>query len=147
MRLRQRTDLIVIHCAATKPGMDIGAAEIDRWHRERGFAAIGYHFVIRRNGALELGRDLMVTGAHVAGHNHRSVGICLVGGIDDHGRPDDNFTPAQWARLEDLVESLARRFPGARVIGHRNLDHGKACPSFDAIGWWARYTRNREHTA
>ena len=51
--------MIVVHCSATKPSMDIGVKEIRDWHvNGNGWSDIGYAYVIRRNGALELGRDL-----------------------------------------------------------------------------------------
>lgn len=138
---RTRTDLIVVHCAATKPSMDIGAREIGQWHRAQGWLSIGYHFVIRRDGQVEEGRPHDVVGSHVKGFNERSIGICLVGGIDDQGKPEDNFTDDQKAALHALLwrytsgiehEGLYADLP---VVGHRDLDSGKACPSFDVQAW------------
>lgn len=134
--MRTRTELIVIHCSATKPAMDIGANEIRRWHKDRGWRDIGYHTVIRRDGTVEGGRPLDTVGAHAKGHNDRSVGICLVGGLDDAGKPDCNFTAAQWSALEGEVRDLLDSYPGAQVLGHRDLSD-KACPCFDASAWWA----------
>lgn len=128
---------IIIHCSATKPGMDIGVKEITEWHLARGWSTIGYHQVIRRSGDIEPGRSEHVAGAHVAGHNADSIGICLVGGIDDKGRPDANFTRAQWAALEHLVKQHLVRHPGAKVSGHRDWTDAKACPSFDVRSWWS----------
>lgn len=138
---------IIVHAADTTPGMDIGAADIRRWHVEgNGWADIGYHYVIRRNGVLETGRDLDgdgevldETGAHVYGHNAGSIGICLVGGRSADGHPDCNFTAAQWAALEALVRYLTGRFPQAIVRGHRDFDAGKACPCFDVAAWWTEH--------
>lgn len=135
---------IFIHCSATKPTMDIGAAEIRDWHvNGNGWADIGYHYVIRRNGHVEKGRDLDgdgdVTdemGAHAYGHNRDTLAICLVGGIDANGRPDFNFTRYQMNAAEKLVAELVARFPGAEVKGHRDVDSGKACPCFDVGEWW-----------
>ena len=76
--MRKKTDYIFIHCSATKPSMDTDAKEIDRWHRARGFLKIGYHFVIKRDGTKEIGRELMESGAHVKSYNHKSIGICLM---------------------------------------------------------------------
>ena len=129
---------IIIHCSATKPGMDIGAAEITEWHLARGFNAIGYHYVIRRSGEIEKGRSDYIAGAHVAGHNADSIGVCLVGGIDDAGKPDANFTPDQWAALTHLVKQLLVAYPGADVSGHNDWTDAKACPSFKVREWWAK---------
>ena len=113
-------DYIVIHCAATKPSMDIGAAEIKSWHRKKGWLDIGYHFVIRRDGIIEPGRPIDVPGAHARGYNHISLGICLVGGVAEDGKtPEDNFTEQQWVELAALVKYLKEQFPDAEVLGHR----------------------------
>lgn len=150
MALRKRTDLIVIHCSATKPSQDISAADIDAMHRARGFARIGYHYVIRRDGVVEVGRPGAEIGAHVEGFNSTSVGVCMIGGLDEDGKemkPGEvaPFTDAQWAAARTLVASLRRWFPTARVVGHRDLSPDlngdgqvqprewlKTCPGFDA---------------
>lgn len=128
---------IVVHCSATPPTMNIGRQEIDRWHRQRGFREIGYHYVIRRDGSIEVGRDLDKVGAHVEGYNAVSYGICLVGGVDADNQPEDNFEKAQKAALIPLIEKLLARSPKAKVLGHRDLPRvNKACPSFDVKEWW-----------
>jgi len=125
---------VVIHCAATKPDMDIGVKEIDRWHRQRGFFSVGYHYVIRRDGVTEMGRPEEVVGAHARGHNKDSIGVCLVGGIDDQGKPENNFTPEQWGVLANLIRDFEERFPGIEIVGHRDLPNvSKDCPCFDVI--------------
>jgi N-acetylmuramoyl-L-alanine amidase len=125
---------VIIHCAATKPSMDIGASDIKKWHLDRGWKDIGYHYVIRRNGDIENGIAVALAGSHTKGHNANSIGICLVGGINDKGEPESNFTKAQWATLERLVRVLKVDFPHATVHGHREFA-AKACPSFDVQEW------------
>jgi N-acetylmuramoyl-L-alanine amidase len=134
-------DHIVIHCSATRESQDIGAADIDRWHRQRGFLKIGYHYVIRRNGDVEVGRPLDEPGAHARGWNHRSIGICLAGGVMPNGRtPEDNFTVAQWDALDRTLKYLRYKFPQADIVGHRDLPGvNKACPSFDVAEWCATH--------
>ena len=134
---RSKTDFIIVHCSATEPDQDIGARDIDRWHRARGFLKIGYQFVIRRDGTVEKGRDLDEVGAHAEGYNSRSVGICLVGGVEADGKtPQDNFTADQWSSLEGLLMKLKHQYPQAKIIGHREVSR-KACPSFDVQAWLA----------
>jgi N-acetylmuramoyl-L-alanine amidase len=131
-------DFLVVHCAATKPKMDIGAAEIRKWHRDRGWNDIGYHYIIRRNGWIEKGRDDAISGAHVAGHNSHTLGICLVGGIDDDGHPEPNFTEEQFKSLNDLLNELLIKYDLMEdsILGHRDFPGvGKACPSFDVRKW------------
>lgn len=137
--IRRKTDYIVVHCAATKAGQDIGVSEIDRWHKKAGWDRIGYHVVIRRSGKVEQGRSIEVAGAHAAGVNHKSVGVCMVGGIADDGRPENNFTIGQLESLYHVICELRTKYPKAEVVGHRDLpDVHKACPSFDVKAWLAR---------
>lgn len=132
---RKKTNYIVIHCAFTKPEMDIGAKEIDQWHRDRGFEKIGYQDVIRRNGQVEVGRDSDEVGAHVQGFNSESVGICMVGGMDKKNRPENNFTEDQFKSLRRLVKFYMTKYPKAMVVGHYELDPKKPCPCFDVQEW------------
>lgn len=149
MAHRPRTDLIVVHCAATKPSQDIGRAEIDAMHRGFGWSGIGYHAVIRRSGDMELGRPWNAMGAHVAGHNNRSVGVCLVGGLNEAGNPAPEFEAVQFETLRIVLDGLSKRYPGALVLGHRDLSPDldgdgvvephewiKMCPSYDAQLWY-----------
>lgn len=128
---------IVIHCADTFADMDIGAKEIDQWHRQRGWSQIGYHYVIRRSGEIEKGRPESKPGAHVAGHNTGSIGICLVGGKARGRENPCNFTRQQWTALENLVRILTIEYPQADVLGHTDLDAGKTCPTFNVKAWAA----------
>jgi N-acetylmuramoyl-L-alanine amidase len=92
--------------------------------------------VIRRDGLVEEGRPVAQAGAHVAGHNAHSIGICLVGGLDTDGSPQNNFTPKQFDALYALLLTLHHKFPGAEVLGHRDFPGvAKACPCFDVRDW------------
>lgn len=135
MKTRERTDYIVIHCAATKPDMDIGLREIDQWHKRNGWLGCGYTFIVRRNGIIETGRALQQVGAHTRGFNHNSVSICMVGGIDSDGDPDANYTQQQWDTLDSLVDVLTKIYPNAAVVGHHDLDPKKSCPVFEVTEW------------
>ena len=134
--LPEDVKFIAVHCSATPPSRDIGVKELDRMHRERGFRCIGYHFVVRRDGAVEGGRPLNQPGAHVEDFNHCSIGVCLVGGVDDKLKPEANFTEKQMAALDALLYGLEHDFPNAVVQGHRDFPNvAKACPSFDVKHW------------
>jgi len=124
---------IIVHCASTKPSMDIGAKEIREWHtKERGWSDIGYHWVIKRDGAIESGRDEKVAGAHARSHNGDSIGVCLAGGMTEDGRLAANFTFAQYSSLVYLVNELKDKYPDIDVKGHRDLAGvKKECPCFD----------------
>ena len=122
---------IIIHCAATKDGAKFTAEDIDRWHKQRGFDRIGYHYVIDLDGTIEPGRDLDCIGAHCKGHNVNSIGICYIGGVDANLKPKDTRTPEQKSSLLLLLKFLRSKYPDAKIYGHRDFSD-KACPSFDA---------------
>ncbi len=151
MSTRERTDYIVVHCSASAPGADIGVEEIDAMHRARvpPFDSCGYHAVIRLDGRIEYGRPFDAVGAHVYGYNRVSVGVCLVGGLDNAGNAQNTYREAQINSLTVLIEVLARSYPGAEVLGHRDLSPDidgdgiveawewlKECPCFDVREWW-----------
>lgn len=122
---------IILHCSATPAGRDISAADINRWHRERGFRCIGYHYVIRLDGSIEHGRPESEIGAHCIGHNAQSIGICYIGGLSPDGsRPLDTRTPQQRISLSHLIRQLKERFPRIKIYGHRDFAN-KNCPCFD----------------
>lgn len=127
---------LFIHSSATPPDMDIGADTIRGWHiGERGWSDIGYHFIIRRDGTIERGRPIERTGAHTYRHNHDSVGVCMIGGVDRDNKPDNNFTDLQFAALYDLCTAFGQVFDGLGIYGHRDADSRTQCPSFDAREW------------
>lgn len=121
---------IIIHCSDTPASMDIGAKEIDQWHKERGWLEIGYHDVMRRTGEIEEGRSVDKVGAHTKGHNKDSIGVCMVGGYNG----ENNFTEAQFKSLARLIRAYRAMYPNAVVNGHRDFSN-KQCPSFDVHKW------------
>lgn len=131
---RKKTTHIVVHCSATGPDQHIGAKDIDRWHRAKGWNGIGYHYVIKRDGTLETGRPDDTIGAHVEGQNATSVAICMVGGVDanDVTKARDNFTSIQNYTLRQVLADMKAKYPDAEILGHRDFPGvKKACPSFD----------------
>lgn len=129
-------NLIIVHCSATPEGRNVSVADIDRWHRERGFDGIGYHYVVYIDGSVHEGRPIDKVGAHCKGHNIHSIGICYIGGVDLNGKPKDTRTLAQKDALVNHLMRLKRRFPKAVIRGHRDFA-AKACPSFDATKEYA----------
>ena len=130
--------LIVIHCSAVRPNQRSSAEDIDKWHKDRGFKGIGYHYVIRRDGTIEQGRPEWMIGAHCVNHNKYSIGVCYEGGLDIRGQPADTRTEAQKASLRKLLEELHERYPRAVIVGHHDLNPLKACPCFDAAHEYKR---------
>ena len=126
--------MIVLHCSAVEPLQTSSAAQIDTWHRQRGFKlGIGYHYVVRRNGEIEQGRPEWLAGAHCMNHNKYSIGVCYEGGLNARGQPADTRTPEQKAALRTLLEDLHRRYPRAVIVGHHDLNPMKACPCINNV--------------
>lgn len=121
---------IILHCSATREGQNFTNKDIDRWHKQRGFAKVGYHFVIYLDGSVHKGRDISEIGAHVQGQNSNSIGICYIGGLDVNGKAKDTRTDAQKASLVKLVAELKAQFPDATIHGHNEFAN-KACPCFE----------------
>jgi len=138
--------LITLHYSATRPewmrGLGVAAkiAEINRWHLDRGWNGIGYHYVIDRDGSIGKGRPDNVQGAHTGGHNKDNLGICLLGGhgATAEGEFDDWFTPQQREAVIKLVGDLQDlyKIPDSAVKGHNNYN-ATSCPGCDIPTWWA----------
>lgn len=143
--INSKMNTIVIHCSATKEFNNITSKEIKKWHLQRGFKDIGYHFVILLDGTIEIGRPLNQQGAHVLGHNSYTIGICYVGGLDANGKPKDTRTPEQKKALIELVDTLKSNITTINSVkGHRDYskdlnkngkidasEYIKACPCFE----------------
>ena len=140
----RKINKIVVHHAVTKrtpidlrtlqPEMNkmITVKNVRQWHLARGWRDVGYHYFIRQDGVIEVGRPLHQRGAHVRGHNKDSIGICLAGGLSDDEQPVNNYTTQQMESLGKLLDDLILLFPGATILGHKDLDKKKPyCPMID----------------
>ena len=122
-----KPEKIIVHCSDTPDNRDVTAADIHQWHTDgNGWSAIGYHWVIRRDGTLEAGRPDYMEGAHTKGENRRSIGVCMVG--------RDDFTEKQLTALYGIVKRIQARYhkPPETVMpvyGHCEFDRGKTCPN------------------
>ena len=139
MKKSKRTiNEVIIHCSATPEGKEYTVADITRWHKQRGWKTIGYHYVVYLDGSIHEGRDVDVIGAHCKGHNSYSIGVCYIGGCDNSGKKaKDTRTPEQKEGLLQLLKELKALYPKAKVVSHRDYEKGKACPSFDATNEYA----------
>ncbi len=132
---------IILHCTATPASRNVTVADVDSWHRARGFKMIGYHYLVMLDGTVAAGRPEDMIGAHCKGHNSRSIGVCYVGGLDVRGNAADTRTPGQRRALRELIADLMERYPSATVHGHREFA-AKACPCFDAAAEYSSLKRN-----
>ncbi|WP_052699654.1 peptidoglycan recognition protein family protein [Martelella endophytica] len=143
MSSRKKTELLVVHVTATNPSSRLSVSSLRAMHKRRGFSDIGYNEWIDRDGVLQPGRGVDAIGAHVQGYNSIAYGISLEGGLNEF-----DATPAMMVTLEQRLHAMAKRYPGAKVCGHRDLspdldgdgiiepsEHIKLCPQFNAIPW------------
>ena len=140
---------LVIHCTATPEGREVSAAEIRRWHTApvsqggRGWKQVGYTDMVHLDGRVERlvtnNEDAQVDTWEVtngaADYNNVSRHIVYVGGCDKAGKPKDTRTEAQREALKRYGEDFHARFPQVKIVGHHELNPGKACPSFDVPTW------------
>lgn len=122
-------NLILIHCTATEEGKDFKAKDIDKWHKQKGWKGIGYHYVIDLDGTIEKGRPDEEIGSHCVGKNKNSIGIVYVGGLKD-GKAKDTRTKEQKEALWELLRQLLVKYPKATIHGHNEFSN-KACPCFN----------------
>lgn len=121
---------IIVHCSDSDDSLDIGRKEIDDWHRARGFLSdsgisIGYHYVVRRSGLVEIGRPIAEAGAHAKGHNSNSIGICWVGRkLPSIKQKDQLFKLIKGCMITYGIQI-------DNVVGHYELDPNKTCPNLD----------------
>lgn len=128
---RRRITEIIVHCTATPEGRSYTVGDIRKWHRQKGWSDIGYHYVVYLDGSIHEGRSVDMIGAHTVNHNAHSIGVCYVGGVDSQMRAKDTRTEVQKDSLVKLLKELKKIYPTARIYGHRDFA-AKACPSFDA---------------
>ena len=119
MSKRTKTDLIVLHHAATK---SCSVEDVHRWHLDKGWSGVGYHFFIRKDGTIWRGRPEDRIGAHTVDYNSKSIGICFEGNFELEPMPE-----FQKAAGLDLIVYLKGKYPIKDIKGHRELK-ATACP-------------------
>jgi N-acetylmuramoyl-L-alanine amidase len=101
-----------------------------RGREGNGWSDVGYHYYIKLNGQLQLGRPIERSGAHTYKHNNDSIGICFEGGKTPDGGKWNAPTPEQFNCFKDLKEYLFRVFGDLPIKGHYQYSN-KTCPNFD----------------
>ena len=122
---RYVTDMIVVHHTGNPSDDDLSAEDIHEMHQNQGWAGIGYHYVIRKNGQIEQGRPEWAVGSHAYGENWHSIGIHVSGNFEE-AEP----TEYQIESLAYLIGWLCEEYdldPSVAVVGHRDL-MATACP-------------------
>jgi N-acetylmuramoyl-L-alanine amidase len=124
---------IVLHCTGANPKQTTKSI-LDYW-KSIGWKNVGYHYLISENGTVEQLADESKVTNGVAGHNSNSIHICYKGGVDSLGKPKDTRTDAQKQATINLLKDLKKRYPNAKILGHRDFGAKKACPSFEVKDW------------
>lgn len=126
---RKSTEKIVLHhAAATSCSVD----DIHRWHLNNGWAGIGYHFLVRKDGSVHEGRPIETVGAHTGDENYNSIGICFEGNFETETMPT-----AQKKAGAELVTYVKGLYPTIKTVGKHKDYNATACPGknfpFDEI--------------
>lgn len=144
---RSKTTRIILHNADAKK---CSAQDIHRWHKERGWAGMGYHFLVRKDGTIERGRPENTVGAHATGCNSDSIGICFEGAF-----MSERMGQAQISAGKELINYLKSKYGISKVQKHKDVNPTN-CPGTnfpyeaivngeidrwvqDSTGWWYRH--------
>lgn len=106
-------EFIIHHAQAKK----CTVYDIDRWHKNKGWSGIGYHFFIDKDGKVWTGRPESGQGAHTINHNTKSLGICLEGDF-----MVESPTTNQLKSLNDLINYLKRKYGNLPIYRHKDLN-------------------------
>lgn len=100
------------------PSEELTLRDLDRRDRGNQLRKIGYHWVIRRDGVVEAGRDESEASIHdCVTDSKRCISVCLVGGLSPGGEPEENFTVEQKASLCRLAGEIYARHTGLSELG------------------------------
>jgi N-acetylmuramoyl-L-alanine amidase len=132
---RKDTSYVIIHSSNTTPVQILDVKDLDTEHRKKGLLSCAYHYVIKRDGTVQEGRDILLSGVHIEGNpditNKNSIGVCLIGGKSlKNGTPDCNYTFKQYTSLVSLIKELKDKYT-VSVLGHRDVEKSTLCPNFD----------------
>lgn len=116
---RSKTDMIILHHAEASK---CSAEDIHKWHLGNGWSGFGYHFLIRKDGSIYRGRPENTVGAHCAGKNSTSIGICAEGAYMTESMPE-----VQKKAIIELVAYLKEKYNVVNVYGHREVGASN-CP-------------------
>jgi len=121
----RKINKIIIHCSDSDYDYHDDISVINEWHLARGFKKVGYHFYIRKDGKIQIGRALWEKGAHCEDENGDSIGICLGGKY--------KFTEIQFKNLKTLLYDLMKEYDlyTTDIYPHCYFDKNKTCPNFD----------------
>ena len=96
-----RTEFVVHH---SEGPVTQTPRSIQDFHMDgRGWADIGYNFLVDHKGRIYEGRGWLVVGAHAVGHNTSGIGVCVI------GRDGADITAAAKRSVRALYDEAVRR--------------------------------------
>lgn len=110
--------IVLHHSAGTGSVYDV-----HNYHRSIGWAGIGYHYYVRKDGTIWKGRPDTMVGAHTEGYNTNSLGVCAEGNYET----TKTMPAKQKESLTWLVAYLKDKYDISTVKPHRYYD-STACP-------------------
>jgi len=138
----------VLHCTATPEGRNISIDTLMSWFmskppRGNGWSKPGYRTVIdldgRSHDLVEFNNDEIIDWSEITygakGWNSKSIHLAYIGGVDHNFKSKDTRNPDQQDAMEAHVKVITSYHPDIVWVGHNQINHGKACPSFDAVEW------------
>ena len=120
----RNVNTVFVHCSASDNPDHDDVSVIRKWHLERGWSDVGYHYFIKKDGTVQKGRSLERNPAAQKGHNTGSIAICV------HGLEKDKFTGASLNSLKMLCEEINKSYRDISFHGHCEVS-SKTCPVFD----------------
>ena len=112
---------IILHHSASNHTIK----QIHAQHLHLGWAGIGYHFFISKDGVIYRGRPAEYVGSHCRGNNANSIGICLQGDFRK-----EKPTQEQLLSMSKLIKDLKNKYQITGVFNHRDL-FNTLCPVVD----------------
>ena len=112
------SEIILHHAEASRASVE----DVNSWHIERGWAGIGYHYYVRKDGTIWRGRPEWAVGAHAVGHNDKSIGICCEGAYMTETMP-----AAQLSALKGLICDIMSRYGNLELLRHKDVN-STDCP-------------------
>ena len=119
MNTRTKTERIILHHAAATT---CTVEQVHQWHLNNGWAGIGYHFLVRKDGSIYRGRPEDKVGAHATNHNSNSIGVCAEGNFQNETMPE-----AQKESLKELVAYIKGKYGINKVQKHSDVN-STSCP-------------------
>ena len=121
LKPRKKTDYIILHHSGVKSRHT--ANDIHQWHKNKGWAGIGYHVFITKDGEVYIGRPLDTVGAHTYGKNQESIGVCFEGNFDKEDMSKEQEEAGMF-----VLTLLGIVYPDAKLCRHNDFNNKKTCP-------------------